>query len=118
MPANLKPLRTLRGLASYYSDKFSGRKTASGELYDPTRRTAANRTLPLGTILRVIRRDTGAQVIVRVNDRGPFNDKRRVLDLSRAAAEQLGMVGRGVISVQVEVLELGKPSGRRRPAKR
>jgi rare lipoprotein A len=109
-----KPLRTIRGKASYYSDKLSGRKTASGEPYDPSRRTAANRDLPLGTILRVTRQDTGAQVIVRVNDRGPFNDKRRVLDLSRAAAKQLDMIGRGVISVKVEVLELGKRSKRKR----
>jgi rare lipoprotein A len=112
MPASLKPLRTMHGKASYYSDKFSGRKTASGEPYDPSRRTAANRDLPLGTIVRVTRQDTGAQVIVRVNDRGPFNDKRRLLDLSRAAAKQLDMIGRGVISVKVEVLELGKQSKR------
>jgi rare lipoprotein A len=114
MPASRKPLRTMRGKASYYSDKFSGRKTASGEPYDPSRRTAASRDLPFGTILRVIRQDTGAQVIVRVNDRGPFNDKRRLLDLSRAAAKQLDMIGRGVISVKVEVLELGKPAKRKR----
>jgi rare lipoprotein A len=114
VPASRKPLRTMRGKASYYSDKFSGRKTASGEPYDPSRRTAASRDLPFGTILRVTRQDTGAQVIVRVNDRGPFNDKRRLLDLSRAAAKQLDMIGRGVISVKVEVLEMGKQPKRKR----
>jgi rare lipoprotein A len=108
LPAAQKPIRVLRGLASYYSDRFAGRKTSNGEIYDPTLRTAASRDLPMGTVVRVIRRDTGAQVIVRINDRGPFNDKRRILDLSRAAAERLDMVGKGVVRVQAEVLTLGK----------
>jgi rare lipoprotein A len=115
-PADLgsdhKPLRILRGLASYYSDRLAGRKTSSGERYDPKRRTAASRDLPMGSVVRVIRPDTGAQVIVRINDRGPFGDRRRILDLSRAAAQQLGMLDRGLVRVRAEVLELGKPRRR------
>jgi rare lipoprotein A len=98
-------LDAFEGRASYYADSLAGRSTASGEPYDPAARTAASRTLPFGTVLRVIRPDTGASVIVRVNDRGPFGDRRRVLDLSRSAAEALDMVRRGVIDVRVEVLE-------------
>jgi rare lipoprotein A len=98
-------LESFEGRASYYADSLAGRSTASGQPYDPTARTAASRTLPFGTVLRVIRPDTGASVIVRVNDRGPFGDRRRVLDLSRAAAEALDMIRRGVADVRVEVLE-------------
>ncbi|GAB4213076.1 MAG: hypothetical protein OHK0013_36580 [Sandaracinaceae bacterium] len=103
--ADRPALDTLEGRASFYADSLAGRPTASGEPYDPGARTAASRTLPFGTVLRVIRMDTGASVIVRVNDRGPFGDRRRVLDLSRAAAEALDMVRRGVVEVQVEILE-------------
>lgn len=98
-------LESFEGRASYYADSLAGRSTASGEPYDPAARTAASRSLPFGTVLRVIRPDTGASVIVRVNDRGPFGDRRRVLDLSRAAAEALDMIRRGVSEVRVEVLE-------------
>jgi len=104
----------LEGKATYYSDSLAGNYTANGDVYDPGRRTAASRDLPFGTILRVTRRDTGRQVIVRVNDRGPFGDKRRILDLSRAAAAELEMLKRGVVDVRAEVLEMGSGKRRRR----
>lgn len=92
------------GRASYYADSLAGRPTASGEPYAPEERTAASRTLPFGTIVRVVRLETGASVIVRVNDRGPFGDRDRIIDLSRSAAEALGMLRVGVTRVRVEVL--------------
>ena len=67
--------------------------------------TAASRDLPFGTIVRVVRVDTGASVVVRVNDRGPFGDRRRILDLSRAAAERLDMIRAGVVTIRAEILE-------------
>jgi rare lipoprotein A len=103
--ADRRARRTMRGRASYYSDRFTGRSTANGDRYDPRQLTAASRTLPFGTIVRVTRVDTGASVIVRVNDRGPFRDHRRILDLSRAAAERLDMIRAGVIDIRAEVLE-------------
>jgi rare lipoprotein A (peptidoglycan hydrolase) len=110
-----RPVAVLEGQATYYSDSFAGRATTSGEPYDPARRTAASRDLPFGSVLRVTRRDTGAQVIVRVNDRGPFGDHRRILDLSRAAARDLQMLQSGVVPVRAEVLVLGvdKPKPRK-----
>jgi rare lipoprotein A len=95
----------LRGDASYYANFFSGRKTSSGERYDPHKLTAANRRLPFGTRLRVTRVDNQRSVVVRVNDRGPFGKRYRILDLSRAAAEQLGMVGMGHAEVEAVVVE-------------
>ena len=92
------------GAVSYYADSLAGNNTASGEPYEPAERTAASRTLPFGTVLRVTRPDTGASVLVRVNDRGPFGRRQRVLDLSRSAAEALDMVRRGVVDVHVEVV--------------
>jgi rare lipoprotein A len=96
--------QTLRGEASYYANSLRGHPTASGEPYDPGKLTAANRTLPLGTRLRVKRLDNGKTVEVRVNDRGPFGHRQRILDLSRAAAKQLDMLGAGVVEVEAEVL--------------
>jgi rare lipoprotein A len=100
-----RPLRTYRGIASYYADKFVGRPTASGEKYDPKSFTAAHKTLPFGTIVRVVRADDQRVVYVRVNDRGPFGDRKRVIDLSRAAAEALHMLETGTVTVRAEVLE-------------
>jgi rare lipoprotein A len=109
-----KPVVVLAGKASYYHDSLAGNHTANGEVYDPARRTAASRDLPFGSVVRVIRRDTGAHVIVRVNDRGPFGNRRRILDLSRAAARDLGMLSRGIVDVRAEVLKLGKATTSRR----
>ncbi len=97
-------LETRTGRASYYSDALAGRSTASGEPYDPGELTAAPRDLPVDTRVRVTRVDTGESVVVRVNDRGPFGDRRRIIDLSRAAAERLHMIREGVIEVRVEIL--------------
>jgi len=104
-----------RGAASYYSDALAGRPTASGERYDPELPTVAHRSLPFGSVLRVVREDTRSEVCVRVNDRGPFV-RGRVLDVSRAAAEALGMLRLGVAKVRVEVIELGPPSKAKRRA--
>lgn len=90
------------GLASYYGDQFHGRSTASGEPYDKDAMTAAHRTLAFGTMVRVTRVDDGRAVVVRVNDRGPFVEGR-IIDLSRKAAEQLGMIADGVVRVRIEV---------------
>lgn len=96
------------GEASYYSDHLAGHRTASGERYRPAALTAAHRDLPLGTILRVTLRDGTKSVYVRVNDRGPYGSRRRVLDLSRAAFEQLGSLRRGVLEVRAEVVAYGR----------
>src|SRR4051812_41447406 len=101
-------ISTLEGQASYYSDRLAGHKTASGERYRPDALTAAHRSLPLGTVLRVTRRDGKRSVVVRVNDRGPFGGERRILDLSRGAFERLGKLRAGVLEVRAEVVEYGK----------
>ena len=93
--------RQFSGLAAYYSKNYEG-QTASGERYDPNKFTAAHRTLPFGTHLRVTDPKTHRSVEVIVNDRGPFN-KGRVIDLSLAAAKALRMTGRGLIPVTVTV---------------
>ena len=95
----------LRGDASYYASFFKGRKTSNGERYDPKKMTAANRTLPLGTRVRIRRLDTGQTVVVTVNDRGPFGKRRRIFDLSKAAARELDMLRAGKVEVEAVVLE-------------
>jgi rare lipoprotein A len=91
-------------MATYYADRFTGRKTANGERYDPGKLTAAHKTLPMGTVVRVTRVDgEGEAVIVRINDRGPYA-AGRVIDLSKAAAKRLGMLRAGVVKVRVEVI--------------
>ena len=104
-------LATLEGEASYYGNSLAGHKTASGEPYRPNAFTAAHRKLPLGTVLRVSRTDGSRTVYVRVNDRGPYGSKRRILDLSWAAAEQLGMLRAGVLQVRAEVVAYGPKRG-------
>lgn len=91
------------GKATFYSDAFHGKKTANGERYDKHAFTAAHRSLPLGTIVRVTNLSNGRNLLVRINDRGPFK-KKLILDVSKAAAHRLNMVRRGVIPVQVEVV--------------
>ncbi|MBY0463610.1 MAG: septal ring lytic transglycosylase RlpA family protein [Burkholderiales bacterium] len=90
------------GLASWYADHFHGRRTASGEPYSRYEMTAAHRDLPLGTLLYVSNPETGVGVVVRVNDRGPFHGDR-VIDVSRAAANVLGLVGAGVGQVDLRL---------------
>jgi rare lipoprotein A len=90
------------GYASYYGKEFQGRKTASGEKYDMKKFTAAHRTLPFGTFLKITHLENNKSVVVKVNDRGPFS-KKRVIDVSRAAAEKLGMIADGVARVSIEI---------------
>jgi len=92
------------GVASWYGRKFHGRKTASGERYDMHELTAAHPSLPFGTIVRVVRLDTGDAVVVRINDRGPFV-RGRIIDLSYAAAKRIEMVQDGVAQVELYLLE-------------
>ncbi len=103
---------TQRGKASYYAQKFHGRRTASGERFDMHAMTAAHRTLPFGTRVRVTNVRNGRSVVVRINDRGPFGNRGRIIDVSLAAARKLGMLRDGVVPVLLEVLST---PGRRRP---
>jgi rare lipoprotein A len=96
-----------RGMASWYGDKFHGRPTASGEVYDMHGLTAAHRELPLGTRVAVRNLDNGREVTVRINDRGPFI-RGRILDLSYGAAKKLGMVRAGLARVEIRVLGVGE----------
>lgn len=89
--------------ASYYGKKFHGKKTASGDLFDMNEFTAAHRTLPFGTKVKVTNLKNGKDVIVTINDRGPFS-KNRKLDLSRAAFDEIANLDNGVIVVDYEVL--------------
>lgn len=95
-----------RGLASWYGPGFHGRATASGETFDTRQLTAAHKTLPFGTVVQVRNLDNGKAVTVRINDRGPFV-RRRVIDLSRAAAEAIDMIGPGVAPVELYLVERG-----------
>ena len=94
---------TEEGLASWYGRDFHGRRTANGEIYDMYAMTAAHKLLPMGTVVRVTRLDSGRSVDVRINDRGPFV-RERVIDLSYTAAEKLNMVGQGTARVRVEAI--------------
>ena len=92
-----------QGVASYYAASFAGNRTASGERFDPDALTCAHRSLPLGTMLRVTNIANGRSVTVRVNDRGPFT-RGRVLDMSLAAARDIGMVRSGKAMVRLEIV--------------
>lgn len=99
--SNITSSKTVQ--ASWYGPGFHGRKTANGERFNMNSLTAAHKSLPFGTKLKVTCTTTGKSVIVRVNDRGPFKPGRS-LDLSKGAAEQLGMIGRGITKVKYEIL--------------
>lgn len=92
-----------RGIASWYGDDFHGLQTANGETFDMEAMTGAHRTLPLGSIVKVTNVTNGRQVKIKINDRGPYIGGR-ILDLSYGAARQLGMLGKGVAAIQIEVL--------------
>jgi rare lipoprotein A len=109
--ARVKVGHTQKGMASYYHDRFQGNRTASGERYRKSVLSAAHKTLPLGTKVRVTKLSTGKSVIVKINDRGPFV-KGRVIDLSRRAARNLGIIKRGVARVELEVLSVPKRRAR------
>jgi rare lipoprotein A len=95
----------MHGQVSYYANSLAGHRTANGERYDPKKLTAASRTLPFGTRVKVTVLETGKSVVVRVNDRGPFGHRKRILDVSRAAAEELGILRDGLARVEAVVLE-------------
>jgi rare lipoprotein A len=107
------PSTTEDGLASWYGIEEAGRATASGEIMDPEKKTAAHRTLPFGSLVRVTDLETGKNVEVIVNDRGPHVDGR-VIDLSFAAAREIGLVDRGITPVRLQVLGLEGPLAARR----
>ncbi len=92
------------GLASWYGPRFQGKRTASGERFDMHKLTAAHRTLPFGTRVRVTHLRTGRSVVVRINDRGPWK-RGRIIDLSYAAARAIGLLRDGVAPVRIEVVQ-------------
>lgn len=90
--------------ASYYHDKFNGRRTASGEVFSNSKLTAAHRTLPFGTKVKVTNLRNGESVVVTINDRGPFHASR-ALDLSKAAFDEIGSLHRGTMPVEYQIVE-------------
>ena len=101
--ARVAPGTTQVGLASWYGEPYHGRRAANGEVYDMNQLTAAHRTLPFDTILDVLNLENKLKVQVRINDRGPFVGDR-IIDLSRAAAQQISMIGPGIAKVKLEVI--------------
>jgi rare lipoprotein A len=102
-----KVLLTLEGVASYYANDFHGKQTSNGETYDMNGFTAAHRTFPFGTKVRVTSLENNKTVIVRINDRGPFKEGR-IMDLSMGAAKEIDLILNGTSRVRLEVLEWGK----------
>ncbi|MEA3316452.1 MAG: septal ring lytic transglycosylase RlpA family protein, partial [Bacteroidota bacterium] len=96
-----KPTYVKLGYASFYADKFNGRTTANGEKYYHKKLTAAHRTLPFGSIVKVTNLQNNKSVVVRVNDRGPFVDNR-IIDLSKSAAKKLEFIQKGITKVRIE----------------
>lgn len=94
----------LTGIVSWYADKFHGNKTSSGELYNKNELTAAHKTLPFGTKVKVTNIKNGKSVVVKINDRGPHS-KSRVLDLSRAAFTEIGSINAGILNIEMEVVK-------------
>lgn len=91
------------GIASWYGPGFDGNLTANGEVYDMDGISAAHKTLPFGTVVEVVEFDTGNRIVVRINDRGPFVEGR-IIDLSRGAAEELGIVAKGITRVGLRII--------------
>jgi len=100
---NEQPLKTVYGVASWYGREYHGRRTASGEIFDMNAHTAAHRTLPFGTLVRVTSLSTRRQTVVRINDRGPFK-RGRDIDLSYGAARDLGILELGLEKVRLDIL--------------
>jgi rare lipoprotein A len=98
-------VRVQTGLATWYGGKHHGGPTASGERFNKHAMTAAHLTLRMNTRVRVTNQRNGRSVILRINDRGPYGNKRRIIDVSEAAARKLGMIEAGVVPVKVEVLK-------------
>ncbi len=103
------------GRASFYSDAFEGNPTASGEKYRGNKMTAAHKTLPFGTVVKVTNLSNNESVEVTINDRGPFVEGR-VIDVSKSAAEKLGFFNQGTTEVKIEVVEAGNGKGKTLPA--
>jgi len=107
---SMRPLKfwkqSEKGIASWYGNEYHGRTTASGERFDENQLTAAHRTLPFGSVVRVKNLKNGQTVKVRINDRGPFV-RGRIIDVSKRAAHELGMLRDGVVPCRVEVLHWG-----------
>jgi len=103
--------QTQTGKASFYADKFEGSTTASGEKYKHSKLTAAHKTLPFGTVVRVKNLSTNETVDVVINDRGPYVDGR-IIDVSKSAAEKLGFVNKGLAEVEIEVIDAGDGKGK------
>ena len=100
-------LESITGMASFYGQKFHGRKTSNGETFDMWAMTAAHKEYPFGTMIRVTNLKNDKSVIVRINDRGPFIEGR-IIDLSRGAAGRIGLIEEGVAKVRLDVLEWGE----------
>ncbi|QDK44439.1 septal ring lytic transglycosylase RlpA family lipoprotein [Bdellovibrio sp. ZAP7] len=96
---------TAKGKASWYGESHQGNRTASGEKFDLNQLTAAHRTLPMGSMVKVTSLSTGKSVTVRINDRGPFT-KGRILDVSQAAAQKLGFIQKGTDHIKMEVVSI------------
>lgn len=94
----------MQGYATWYGPGFEGRRTASGEVFHASKLTAAHRTLPLGTEVEVLRLDEPRRVRVRINDRGPYGSDELVIDLSRGAGEELQMIRKGRVPVELRVV--------------
>lgn len=110
--ANSSTASELVGLASYYAEPYHGRKTANGETFDSYQElTAAHRTLPFNTVVKVTNENNGRDVEVRINDRGPFIDGR-IIDLSLKAAREIDMVRAGIVPVKLDILKEGIPTPR------
>ena len=105
-PNSGKVLLTLDGIASYYAHDFNGKMTSNGEIFDVNALTAAHRTFPFGTKVRVTNLENNKIVVVRVNDRGPFKEGR-MMDLSMGAAKEIDLIRTGTAHVRLEVLEWG-----------
>ncbi|WP_319536379.1 septal ring lytic transglycosylase RlpA family protein [uncultured Vibrio sp.] len=101
-----------KGRASWYGKKFQGHLTSNGEIYDMYSMTAAHKTLPLPSYVKVTNTDNGKTTVVRVNDRGPFHDGR-IIDLSYAAAHKLGVIKTGTANVKIEVISVDKPTDKK-----
>jgi rare lipoprotein A len=101
----IKPMRSWVGNASWYGQEFDGKKTANGEIFDPESLTAAHPNLPFGSIVRVVNPRNGKYELVRINDRGPYQEGREI-DVSYRVARKLGLVHAGVNQVRLELLEL------------
>jgi rare lipoprotein A len=104
-PAAQQPSGPQTGICVYYSDSFQGRPLASGEKYDKAAMTAAHKTLPFGTMVKVTNLKNNKNVVVRVNDRGPHGSKERIIEVTSRAAEELDMIKDGKAKVQIEVVK-------------